>query len=254
MKVGDFLYICIMEHRDYYVYCHINSQTGEPFYIGKGRGTRSTVYCDRGKYWDDYTQLNDWEVVFLETNLTNDQSYDLETYWIKRVGRKNDQTGSLVNLNDGGKYDITKRKQILQIAKELGFTYDPITGHVYNSKGIKVGSPHKTKRYIRISHTNFYFKAHQFAWYVTYGDVVELIDHINNDREDNRIINLRESDAQKNQFNKKSKGYYYDKRRKKNPYIVRIRLNGKTINLGSCPTEEDAIKLYLEHKSKLHII
>jgi len=252
--VGDFLYICVMEHQDYYVYCHINSLTGEPFYIGKGRDNRATVYFDRGKFWDEYVESNGWDVILLETNLTNDESFELETYWIKRVGRKNLNRGPLVNISDGGKYDINKRKEVLERAKELGFTYNPHTGDIFNPKGIKVGSPHKTKRYVRISHTNFYFKAHHFAWFFTYGEVVELIDHINNNREDNRIDNLRSSDPQKNQFNKKSKGYYYDKRRKKNPYLVRIRINGKTINLGSCSNEEDAIKLYLEHKSKLHII
>ena len=244
-----------MNHTDFYVYCHINSDNGKPFYIGKGRDNRKSVYYDRGKEWDDYVKNHEWEVILLEENLTEDESFAMESFWIKRIGRKNNNTGDLINKNDGGKYDISKRKEILDKAISLGFTYNKEDGFVYNPKGKKVGSPHKTKRYIRISHTKFHFKAHQFAWYYTYGEVVELIDHINKNREDNRIVNLRSTTPQKNQFNKSNtKGYYYDKRRIKNPYIVRIRLNGKTFNLGSVSNEQDAIELYNKHKDLLHLL
>jgi hypothetical protein len=83
-------------------------------------------------------------------------------------------------------------------------------------------------------------------------DVHIPIDHINRIKHDNRLVNLRLSNKQKNQFNRGAKGYTWDK--KTNKWMARIGLNGKHIYLGLFVEEEDARQAYVTEKAILHVI
>jgi hypothetical protein len=79
------------------------------------------------------------------------------------------------------------------------------------------------------------------------------IDHIDGDRINNHISNLRVVNHQQNQWNQtKAKGYSWDK--KANKFKSCIRLNNKTINLGRFDNEEDAREAYLNAKKLYHNI
>ena len=79
------------------------------------------------------------------------------------------------------------------------------------------------------------------------------IDHIDGDRINNNIDNLRIVSHQHNHFNRtKAKGYYFDKQRKQ--WRSTIKSNDRAINLGSFTTEEQARNAYLEAKKIYHII
>lgn len=90
-----------MENK-YYIYIHINLQTGEPFYIGKGKDNRYKSKSGRSKFWKNIVNKYDYDIMFLEENLTEDESFEREVYWIKRIGRKDLGLGPLVNFTDGG--------------------------------------------------------------------------------------------------------------------------------------------------------
>lgn len=89
-------------------------------------------------------------------------------------------------------------------------SYDPATG-LFTSKvnrqrvrvGDILGTPN-VRGYIRLTiHLKFYF-AHRLAWfYVNKVWPSDSIDHINGDKSDNRIINLRECDCVENGMNRK---------------------------------------------------
>ena len=81
-------------------------------------------------------------------------------------------------------------------------------------------------------------------------DIFDQVDHINGDKFDNRLKNLRLCTAAENQKNKRIqsnnktgyKGVSYCNRDKK--YIARIKLSKRSIALGNYDTKEDAAKAF----------
>lgn len=85
-------------------------------------------------------------------------------------------------------------------------------------------------------------KVHHVVWFIHKGVWPENLDHINKDKLDNRIENLREG-ASVNNHNREMplprsglRGAHWDK--KKNKYRSSIMIEGKTLSLGyfRCPT------------------
>jgi hypothetical protein len=79
------------------------------------------------------------------------------------------------------------------------------------------------------------------------------VDHINGMKHDNRLVNLRLVTHQQNQHNRtKALGYSWHKQN--NKWKAKIKLDGRTINLGYFINESDARQAYLDAKLKYHII
>ena len=85
----------------YYVYSHITKDTGKIFYIGKGRGNRAFSE-DRSKLWKNVANKHGWKAVIICDDLTEDEAFEVEKFYIKEYGRIDLGTGNLVNLTDGG--------------------------------------------------------------------------------------------------------------------------------------------------------
>ena len=89
---------------------------------------------------------------------------------------------------------------------------------------------------------------HRIAWCLAYGeDAPERIDHINGDRQDNRLVNLRlASHAQNLQNQKTQVGRQFKgiSRAYKTNWGARIKVGGKTLALGYHRTAEDAARAY----------
>lgn len=107
-------------------------------------------------------------------------------------------------------------------------------------------------------HSRFHF-SHRLAWaHVHEAWPREQIDHINGNREDNRIANLREATAAENQQNiclqKNSssgiKGVNYDKRRGK--WIVWIGVNKKSMYCGGYESKEEAAEVARKVREQVH--
>lgn len=80
-----------------------------------------------------------------------------------------------------------------------------------------------------------------------------MVDHINNDRFDNRLINLRETDHSKNKMNSKphlDRKYKGVQKSRHGNYKAVIVNKGKHIYIGSFNTQEEAALAY-NKKSKL---
>ena len=145
-------------------------------------------------------------------------------------------------------------------------SYDPSTGKFAwrkkPSKNINMGDPagyHSKIGYVQIGLNGKIYYGHRLAWAIHYGEnPPKMIDHINNDKSDNRICNLRSASNAENMRNmgrtKRNKtgykGVYYHKKNKK--YIAAIGKNMKTIYVGSFDTIEEAHAAYCKAAEKLH--
>jgi len=100
-------------------------------------------------------------------------------------------------------------------------------------------------------------KAHRLAWLKFYGELPENdIDHINQIRSDNRIKNLRDVPRSLNQKNQKKRkdntsGYsgVFKNSRGKN-WVARVRVDGKTFELGSFEIPAEAAKVVFDFRIK----
>jgi hypothetical protein len=89
--------------------------------------------------------------------------------------------------------------------------------------------------------------AHHLAWLHFYGKYPRrIIDHINGKRGDNRIANLRECARGRNAQNAESRNPsgFKGVHRHRSKWQARIRVNGKTIHLGTYDTPEKAAAAY----------
>ena len=78
-----------------------------------------------------------------------------------------------------------------------------------------------------------------------------MIDHVDKNKSNNRIENLRIVTNQQNTFNQKAKGYTWNIHAKK--WMARIHLDGKSKYLGCFETEEEAREAYLNAKEIYHL-
>lgn len=112
--------------------------------------------------------------------------------------------------------------------------------------GQPAGSP-TPHGYVVIRIGSIDYRAHRVAWVMTYGCEPDFIDHINGDRADNRLTNLRSVNHGENTRNAKKRtdnlsgtvgvSYFAPK----GTWRARINLNGETLLLGYFKTKEEAI-------------
>lgn len=104
-------------------------------------------------------------------------------------------------------------------------------------------------RYIQLNGKRF--QAHRLAWLYVHGEwPLGLIDHVNGDGLDNRIVNLRPATASQNMANARlsnrnssgEKGVSWNSRAKK--WQAFIGVAGKNKNLGQFAVKADAIEAY----------
>lgn len=109
------------------------------------------------------------------------------------------------------------------------------------------------KGYRVIRFDNELYLVHRIAWAIVKREdpLAFEIDHINGNKLDNRMQNLRKASRVENNRNKKRvKGYTFCKKKEK--WKAQIRANSKNNNLGYFDTEEQAREAYLRAKEKLH--
>lgn len=102
-------------------------------------------------------------------------------------------------------------------------------------------------RQIRLAGTSL--REHRVVWFLMHGYWPDFLDHINGNRKDNRIENLREVTLRGNQNNRvehrkgKLVGVYQVKGTKR--WFSRIQLSGKKVPLGGFRTAQEAHAAYM---------
>lgn len=144
------------------------------------------------------------------------------------------------------------REEKIQKLIDRGCTCDPITGKIFGSSGRELKSTMNGYIVIHFRENGIKYKllGHQFMYYWVYNKCVDLIDHINRNKLDNRISNLRESNKSQNQQNIEYLGYSI----KGDRFQTQIMINGKSKYIGLFNTEQEASKAYLDAKKIYHNI
>lgn len=150
---------------------------------------------------------------------------------------------------------MTDRKEVpdLNFLNHL-FTYDSesgeLTRNITTSSNAKKGDIIKClckKGYKRVRIENKYYYAHRLIWKMYYKEnPPKYLDHINQDKSDNRIKNIRISDASKNGFNRKIQSNnttgICGVTRSRDKWLSSIRIKNRKVYLGIYKEKNDAIK------------
>ena len=86
----------------YYVYVHRRASDNSVFYVGKGKGCRAWQSSGRSNFWVKTKLKHGIVIELVLQGLSEDQAFFNEIQFIKWFGRRNNFTGCLVNLTDGG--------------------------------------------------------------------------------------------------------------------------------------------------------
>jgi HNH endonuclease len=136
----------------------------------------------------------------------------------------------------------------IERVREL-FSYDPETGLItwaVRRCGVRCGSEAGTEHlgYRRVKVDAKLILAHRLAWAIHYGRwPAEEIDHINRNKSDNRIGNLREAARSDNMVNRaypKGESGVTGVSKHKLGWQATVRINGKSVHLGLFKTIEEA--------------
>jgi hypothetical protein len=115
--------------------------------------------------------------------------------------------------------------------------------------GTKLGVVPHRNGYLRIGIMRKRYLAHRLAWLYVHGEwPPEEIDHINRDRTDNRISNLRLATRRQNSQNNSRRGIAKNGK----GWMAALHVDRKRIHLGTYPSPELARSVYLKAKRYFH--
>lgn len=142
------------------------------------------------------------------------------------------------------------------------FKYDPTSGKITNKtkRGSRTSIGKESGwinsqgyRYLKFKDKSY--GAHRIAWLLHYGEwPAHEVDHINHDRADNRIENLRDVPRHVNAHNlslhKNVKSGKMGVHKDRDIWVAQIEVKGETIRLGRFKELKDAIKAREEGELK----
>jgi len=151
-------------------------------------------------------------------------------------------------------------RDCFEYAPEIGGTCIrwKVDAYKKRTKGKMAGSPSQKGYWQIYVHGKKYY-AHRVVFLLVHGRWPEgQIDHINGDRSDNRIENLRECSVSENHenrgiSNKNTSGFVgVSKCSDRNLWQAKINKNRKTYHLGRFDTPEEAHLAYVKAKAEFH--
>ncbi|EMM2094604.1 MULTISPECIES: HNH endonuclease [Enterobacteriaceae] len=148
-------------------------------------------------------------------------------------------------------------KEILEYSPESGvFIWKVCRG---TTKAGDIAGSIKVRGYLDIKINKKLYKAHRLAWFYMYGVwPANLIDHINGNRSDNRLCNLREATHKENCRNQRMyknnksgvKGVNWNKTGRK--WLAACAVDGKRYHLGMFEDISEAEKTIKDFREKYH--
>lgn len=154
-------------------------------------------------------------------------------------------------------------RKILSYDSEIGvFTWRPRKIQGFNSSG-KAAGGFDDQGYMRVwltfGNVRRLYKAHRLAWLYVYGEWPKgEIDHIDGNRSNNSIANLRVATSAQNNANRRKRGGCSSRckgvswRKDLKKWSARIKIAGRNTRLGIFDTEQEAIEAYLSRAREVH--
>jgi len=132
----------------FYTYAYLRDD-GSPYYIGKGLGTRAWKHHTR-KNGSDLRPVDDAYIVIVAHRLEEHEAHQLECKLILEYGRKDNNTGILRNLTDGGDGSsgkiVSPEQRLKMRDRMLGTKLGPHTDRQNAEKSVRQkGKPAKNK-------------------------------------------------------------------------------------------------------------
>jgi hypothetical protein len=199
--------IAVNDYR-FYVYAHTDAD-GVIRYIGKGSGKRAFSKNGRGSKWSElFTSFSPYNVKILAENLTEDEALSLEHLLIIK------NKDNLVNfIHKSGKTKEIKFDDINKFVYYdtnsptfLRWKIDCNWNGVYlkSKKDSVAGTISKTNGYANVTINKEIYKIHRIVWVLFNKHISSnlVIDHIDRNRSNNSIENLRLVDNQINVRNR----------------------------------------------------
>lgn len=150
-----------------------------------------------------------------------------------------------------------KEKLVTQELLKSLYRYETETGKFFHltvpnhriKLGQEAGHLTSTTGYFVIGIGGYVFQLHRLAWLYVYGEFPSgFIDHINHDRADNRISNLRIASRAQNGMNQKihrdNRTGFKGVTKAGNRFAAQIRVNGKMKHIGNFATPQEAADAY----------
>ncbi len=161
-------------------------------------------------------------------------------------------------MNDRELLQLDRLRELLDYDEIAGvFTWKKSNSN-RKAIGSKAGGRKNSHGYMHISIDGKLYSAHRLAWFYVYGVWPNQIDHMNGDRVDNRIANLRSVSGQYNMHNQRkahinsSTGALGVIAKPSGKFAAEIRVDGKKKYLGTFSSIDDASSAYMKAKSELH--
>lgn len=192
------------------------------------------------------------------TTIAKDIKYS-STCVLDVLKRNNIETGfkskSLKEYGDKTGYKnarkIPPKEEIL-----LRFVYLKDEGRLLHKRTLKETKPdqigYRNCSFGVVNGKQIKYKEHRLIFFLETGKEPDEIDHIDGDKENNRISNLRAATSKENSANSrgtgkgksKYKGVFWESKCPKRPWTSCIKSGGKSHHLGHFYTEHDAARAY----------
>jgi hypothetical protein len=146
--------------------------------------------------------------------------------------------------------------EFLHYSPETGMFFRKITKQGHAKPGDRAGCVN-THGYLEIGVDGKRYQAHRLAWFYIYNSWPKELDHINRNRADCRIANLRITTRSQNSANRKTNQNKQSNRLKGvypngSGWQARVKYNGKNIYFGTFATPELAHAVYCYAAKRLH--